>query len=66
MYEKKSTWLRMKGKVQPKRKKAKKVKEDHGYEFILRLKLQVSSFNSNRMEGKEMITTNIIVVVTTN
>ena len=33
-------WLRMKGKVQPKKKKKKKGKEDHGYEFILRLKLQ--------------------------
>lgn len=53
-------------KSSAKKEKAKKVKEDHGYEFILRLKLQVSSFNSNRMEGKEMITTNIIVVVTTN
>ena len=56
----------MKGKVQPKKKKKEKGKEDHGYEFILRLKLQVSSFNSNRTEGKEMITTNNIVVVTTN
>ena len=53
-------------KSSAKKEKEKMGKEDHGHEFILRLKLQVSYFNSNRMEGKEMITTNIIVVVTTN
>ena len=57
-------WLRMKGKVQPKKKKKKTEKRtmDMNLSFVL----QVSSFNSNRMEGKEMITTKNIVVVTTN